>query len=80
MSLEGLSAFGSLEELILDNNLLGNDLVLPGLPRLHTLSLNKNQISLALPAAPTPRPAPQWSPPARQLPSPAPHKYLRNVK
>ncbi|KAF6317507.1 leucine rich melanocyte differentiation associated [Rhinolophus ferrumequinum] len=43
-SLEGLSAFGSLEELILDNNLLGNDLVLPGLPRLHTLSLNKNQI------------------------------------
>ncbi|KAM5240296.1 leucine-rich melanocyte differentiation-associated protein isoform 3-T3 [Hipposideros larvatus] len=46
-SLEGLSAFGSLEELILDNNLLGNDLVLPGLPRLHTLSLNKNQISLA---------------------------------
>uniref|UniRef100_A0A671E7H4 Leucine-rich melanocyte differentiation-associated protein n=1 Tax=Rhinolophus ferrumequinum TaxID=59479 RepID=A0A671E7H4_RHIFE len=44
-SLEGLSAFGSLEELILDNNLLGNDLVLPGLPRLHTLSLNKNQIT-----------------------------------
>ncbi|VFV34211.1 Hypothetical predicted protein, partial [Lynx pardinus] len=47
-SLEGLSAFGSLEELILDNNLLGNDLVLPGLPRLHTLTLNKNQISLSL--------------------------------
>ncbi|KAB0381784.1 hypothetical protein FD755_003701 [Muntiacus reevesi] len=47
-SLEGLSAFGSLEELILDNNLLGDDLVLPGLPRLHTLTLNKNQISLAL--------------------------------
>ncbi|XP_061019007.1 leucine-rich melanocyte differentiation-associated protein isoform X2 [Dama dama] len=44
-SLEGLSAFGSLEELILDNNLLGDDLVLPGLPRLHTLTLNKNQIS-----------------------------------
>uniref|UniRef100_A0A8I3N676 Leucine-rich melanocyte differentiation-associated protein n=2 Tax=Canis lupus familiaris TaxID=9615 RepID=A0A8I3N676_CANLF len=44
-SLEGLSAFGSLEELILDNNLLGNDLVLPGLPRLHTLTLNKNQIT-----------------------------------
>nr|XP_019601545.1 PREDICTED: leucine-rich repeat-containing protein C10orf11 homolog isoform X1 [Rhinolophus sinicus] len=44
-SLEGLSAFGGLEELILDNNLLGNDLVLPGLPRLHTLSLNKNQIT-----------------------------------
>ncbi|XP_073935326.1 leucine-rich melanocyte differentiation-associated protein isoform X3 [Castor canadensis] len=44
-SLEGLSAFRSLEELILDNNLLGDDLVLPGLPQLHTLTLNKNQIS-----------------------------------
>ncbi|KAJ1066603.1 hypothetical protein K5549_020767, partial [Capra hircus] len=53
-SLEGLSAFGSLEELILDNNLLGDDLVLPGLPRLHTLTLNKNQISLSLPLPPLP--------------------------
>nr|XP_040128208.1 leucine-rich melanocyte differentiation-associated protein isoform X1 [Ictidomys tridecemlineatus] len=44
-SLEGLSAFRSLEELILDNNLLGDDLVLPGLPQLHTLTLNKNQIT-----------------------------------
>ncbi|KAM9069639.1 leucine-rich melanocyte differentiation-associated protein [Sarcophilus harrisii] len=44
-SLEGLSAFTGLEELILDNNLLGNDLALPGLPRLHTLTLNKNQIT-----------------------------------
>ncbi|XP_040831953.1 leucine-rich melanocyte differentiation-associated protein isoform X1 [Ochotona curzoniae] len=44
-SLEGLRAFGSLEELILDNNLLGDDLVLPGLPRLHTLTLNKNRIT-----------------------------------
>ncbi|XP_076400766.1 leucine-rich melanocyte differentiation-associated protein isoform X3 [Peromyscus maniculatus bairdii] len=44
-SLEGLSAFRSLEELILDNNLLGDDLVLPRLPHLHTLTLNKNQIS-----------------------------------
>uniref|UniRef100_A0A5F9DRM3 Leucine rich melanocyte differentiation associated n=1 Tax=Oryctolagus cuniculus TaxID=9986 RepID=A0A5F9DRM3_RABIT len=44
-SLGGLSAFGSLEELILDNNLLGDDLVLPGLPRLHTLTLNKNRIT-----------------------------------
>nr|XP_023402875.1 leucine-rich melanocyte differentiation-associated protein isoform X1 [Loxodonta africana]XP_023402876.1 leucine-rich melanocyte differentiation-associated protein isoform X1 [Loxodonta africana]XP_023402877.1 leucine-rich melanocyte differentiation-associated protein isoform X1 [Loxodonta africana]XP_023402878.1 leucine-rich melanocyte differentiation-associated protein isoform X1 [Loxodonta africana]XP_023402879.1 leucine-rich melanocyte differentiation-associated protein isoform X1 [Loxod len=44
-SLEGLSSFHSLEELILDNNLLGDDLVLPGLPRLHTLTLNKNQIT-----------------------------------
>uniref|UniRef100_A0A8C8ZIJ1 Leucine rich melanocyte differentiation associated n=1 Tax=Prolemur simus TaxID=1328070 RepID=A0A8C8ZIJ1_PROSS len=48
-SLEGLSAFGSLEELILDNNLLGDDLMLPRLPRLHTLTLNKNQISFPLP-------------------------------
>ncbi|XP_051030704.1 leucine-rich melanocyte differentiation-associated protein isoform X2 [Phodopus roborovskii] len=44
-SLEGLSAFRSLEELILDNNLLGDDLVLPRLPHLHTLTLNKNEIS-----------------------------------
>ncbi|XP_017800009.1 leucine-rich melanocyte differentiation-associated protein isoform X2 [Papio anubis] len=44
-SLEGLSAFRSLEELILDNNQLGDDLVLPELPRLHTLTLNKNRIT-----------------------------------
>ncbi|XP_069044986.1 leucine-rich melanocyte differentiation-associated protein isoform X1 [Lepisosteus oculatus] len=44
-SLEGLKAFTELEELIVDNNLLGNDLWLPRLPRLHTLTLNKNQIS-----------------------------------
>ncbi|NXP72981.1 LRMDA protein, partial [Ramphastos sulfuratus] len=44
-SLEGLKTFSYLEELILDNNLLGNDLLLPRLPRLHTLTLNKNQIS-----------------------------------
>ncbi|XP_017800011.1 leucine-rich melanocyte differentiation-associated protein isoform X3 [Papio anubis] len=45
LSLEGLSAFRSLEELILDNNQLGDDLVLPELPRLHTLTLNKNRIT-----------------------------------
>ncbi|XP_071071978.1 leucine-rich melanocyte differentiation-associated protein isoform X1 [Dasypus novemcinctus] len=44
-SLEGLSAFGSLEELILDNNALGDGLALPRLPGLHTLTLNKNQIT-----------------------------------
>uniref|UniRef100_A0A8D2L4Z5 Leucine rich melanocyte differentiation associated n=1 Tax=Varanus komodoensis TaxID=61221 RepID=A0A8D2L4Z5_VARKO len=44
-SLEGLETFSGLEELILDNNLLGNDLRLPGLPHLHTLMLNKNQIT-----------------------------------
>uniref|UniRef100_A0A8D0AZ30 Leucine rich melanocyte differentiation associated n=1 Tax=Salvator merianae TaxID=96440 RepID=A0A8D0AZ30_SALMN len=47
-SLEGLETFSSLEELILDNNLLGNNLRLPRLPHLHTLMLNKNQISLQL--------------------------------
>ncbi|KAI5108132.1 leucine-rich repeat-containing protein C10orf11-like [Silurus meridionalis] len=45
MSLTGLKAFSQLEELIVDNNLLGNDLRLPRLPQLHTLTLNKNQIS-----------------------------------
>ncbi|KAG7462410.1 hypothetical protein MATL_G00184560 [Megalops atlanticus] len=44
-SLTGLKAFSQLEELIVDNNLLGNDLRLPRLPHLHTLTLNKNQIS-----------------------------------
>ncbi|TEA37351.1 hypothetical protein DBR06_SOUSAS1910042, partial [Sousa chinensis] len=39
-SLEGLSEFGSLEELILDNNLLGDDLVLPGLLSFWTKILN----------------------------------------
>nr|XP_021140038.1 leucine-rich repeat-containing protein C10orf11 homolog isoform X6 [Columba livia] len=45
LSLEGLKTFSYLEELILDNNLLGNDLRLPRLPHLHTLTLNKNQIT-----------------------------------
>ncbi|XP_069467637.1 leucine-rich melanocyte differentiation-associated protein-like [Ambystoma mexicanum] len=44
-ALQGLEEFAGLEELILDNNLLGNELRLPSLPRLHTLTLNKNQIS-----------------------------------
>lgn len=44
-SLAGLKAFGQLEELVADNNLLGNDLRLPHLPCLRTLTLNKNQIS-----------------------------------
>ena len=37
--------FAGLEELVADNNMLGNDLQLPWLPSLHTLTLNKNQIS-----------------------------------
>ncbi|MFT7805457.1 leucine-rich repeat-containing protein C10orf11 homolog, partial [Arapaima gigas] len=44
-SLAELKGFSELEELIVDNNLLGNDLGLPRLPHLHTLTLNKNQIS-----------------------------------
>uniref|UniRef100_A0A665X2Y4 Leucine rich melanocyte differentiation associated n=1 Tax=Echeneis naucrates TaxID=173247 RepID=A0A665X2Y4_ECHNA len=44
-SLAGLKMFTELEELVVDNNLLGNDLQLPKLPNLHTLTLNKNQIS-----------------------------------
>uniref|UniRef100_A0A3B5QI94 Leucine rich melanocyte differentiation associated n=2 Tax=Xiphophorus TaxID=8082 RepID=A0A3B5QI94_XIPMA len=44
-SLAGLKMFTELEELVVDNNLLGNDLQLPRLPKLHTLTLNKNQIS-----------------------------------
>nr|XP_046210102.1 leucine-rich melanocyte differentiation-associated protein-like [Oncorhynchus gorbuscha] len=44
-SLAGLKAFTGLEELVVDNNLLGNDLQLPRLPTLHTLTLNKNQLT-----------------------------------
>lgn len=44
-SLAGLKMFTELEELIVDNNQLGNDLQLPRLHNLHTLTLNKNQIS-----------------------------------
>ncbi|KAM9395620.1 leucine-rich melanocyte differentiation-associated protein-like isoform 5-T5 [Salvelinus alpinus] len=44
-SLTGLKAFTGLEELVVDNNLLGNDLQLPRLPTLHTLTLNKNQLT-----------------------------------
>ena len=46
-SLDGLENFKVLEELVLDNNDLEDAaLSLPHLPRLHTLTLNKNQISL----------------------------------
>lgn len=44
-SLAGLQMFLELEELIVDNNQLGNDLRLPRLPHLHTLTLNKNQLT-----------------------------------
>ncbi|XP_019644584.1 PREDICTED: leucine-rich repeat-containing protein C10orf11 homolog isoform X1 [Branchiostoma belcheri] len=44
-SLDGLSSFPELEELIVDNNALDNGLVLPRLPTLHTLMINKNRIT-----------------------------------
>nr|ACO51576.1 C10orf11 [Aquarana catesbeiana] len=44
-SLDGLEGFICLEELILDNNLLGNHVCLPLLPFLHTLTANKNQLT-----------------------------------
>lgn len=43
-SVYGLEGFRSLRELVLDNNRLGDDIVLPALPKLQTLSLNKNRI------------------------------------
>ncbi|TNM99923.1 hypothetical protein fugu_012956, partial [Takifugu bimaculatus] len=49
-SLAGLRPFAELEELVVDNNLLGNDLRLPRLANLHTLTLNKNQISFGAPS------------------------------
>ncbi|XP_046963486.1 leucine-rich melanocyte differentiation-associated protein-like [Vanessa cardui] len=44
-TLKGLENFKALEELILDNNKLGDTVNFPHLPRLRTLSINKNQIS-----------------------------------
>jgi len=43
-TVRGLEAFIELEELILDNNGLTDDLNFPNLPKLKTLSLNKNKI------------------------------------
>ncbi|XP_076257677.1 leucine-rich melanocyte differentiation-associated protein-like isoform X2 [Rhynchophorus ferrugineus] len=43
-SLKGLDAFPNIQELVLDNNQLSDTIVLPNLPKLHTLSLNKNNI------------------------------------
>ncbi|ESO85812.1 hypothetical protein LOTGIDRAFT_130337, partial [Lottia gigantea] len=42
--LDGVEHFEHLEELILDNNEFNDDLILPLLKRLHTLTLNKNKI------------------------------------
>lgn len=44
-SVVGIEQFSCLEELVLDNNeLTDSSLALPLLPRLHTLTLNKNQV------------------------------------
>ncbi|KAM8924423.1 leucine-rich melanocyte differentiation-associated protein [Pelodytes ibericus] len=42
---DGLEGFDFLEELILDNNQLGNAISFPPLPYLHTLTINKNQLT-----------------------------------
>ncbi|CAH2991698.1 unnamed protein product [Chilo suppressalis] len=44
-TLKGLEQFGRLEELILDNNKLGDNITFPLLPYLRTLSLNNNQVA-----------------------------------
>ena len=41
----GIEAFPALEELVLDNNDLGDNFDFPLVPKLHTLTLNKNNIS-----------------------------------
>ena len=46
-SLNGLYCFENLEELILDNNQLGDDVEIPVMANLHTLTLNKNNISFS---------------------------------
>ncbi|XP_031553303.1 leucine-rich melanocyte differentiation-associated protein-like [Actinia tenebrosa] len=43
-TLNGINSFELLEELILDNNQLGDDLEIPPLPHLKTLSMNKNKL------------------------------------
>ncbi|XP_067046834.1 leucine-rich melanocyte differentiation-associated protein-like [Acropora muricata] len=44
-TLNGIHLFEDLEELILDNNQLGDDVEIPLLQHLHTLTLNKNKIA-----------------------------------
>ncbi|CAG9559784.1 unnamed protein product [Danaus chrysippus] len=44
-TLKGLENFKKLEELILDNNRLGDSVAFPYMPHLKTLSLNNNQIT-----------------------------------
>ncbi|KAL4240482.1 hypothetical protein ACF0H5_001274 [Mactra antiquata] len=44
-SLRGLEEFCNLEELVLDNNCINDQTLFPSLQQLHTLTLNKNQIT-----------------------------------
>jgi hypothetical protein len=43
-TLKGLEKYSALEDLILDNNQLGDSAIFPYLPKVNTLSLNKNKI------------------------------------
>lgn len=43
-SLQGIQYFPNIEELILDNNSIVDSVMFPMLPKLHTLSMNKNKI------------------------------------
>jgi Leucine-rich repeat (LRR) protein len=44
-TLQGVEMFPNLEELVLDNNKLSDSVLVPQLPNLHILSLNKNNVS-----------------------------------
>ena len=44
-SIKGLVGFKILEELLLDNNHLKDEIELPEMPTLRTLTINKNEIS-----------------------------------
>lgn len=46
ISLQELSKFPNLNELVLDNNQLGDSVIFPRNENLHTLSLNKNNVSI----------------------------------
>jgi hypothetical protein len=47
-TLRGVELFTSLQELVLDNNSLGDDVTFPAIKELSTLSLNKNQVNVLL--------------------------------
>lgn len=45
VTLKGVERFPLLRELILDNNHLSDNIIIPYLPYLHTLTVNKNKVS-----------------------------------